>query len=101
MVNPRMPCTPVVCWVIPSAYRMAPGRFLAMVFRNLLNLGRRNAGDTLPHFGRVPRNEHLKAHEDALRIIKAGCDPGATATVKLVAPSLCVVLVLLLIKSAE
>src|SRR5256884_7126911 len=26
MVNARIPCTPVVCWVIPSAYRMAPGR---------------------------------------------------------------------------
>ena len=101
MVNPRMPCTPVVCWVIPSAYRMAPGRFLAMVFRNLLNLGRRNAGDTLPHFGRVPRNERLKAHEDALRIIKARRDLRATAAVQLVPPSLCVVLVLLLIKSAE
>ena len=26
-----MPCTPVVCWVIPSAYRMVAGRFFAIV----------------------------------------------------------------------
>ncbi len=31
IVNDRIPCTPVVCCVIPSAYRIAPGRFAAIV----------------------------------------------------------------------
>ena len=30
-MNARIPWTPVVCWVIPSAYRIDPGRFFAIV----------------------------------------------------------------------
>src|SRR6516164_1597274 len=77
------------------------GPILGHSFSNLLDLCCRDAGDALSGLERVPRNELLEAREDAVQIIQTAGNPWVTAAVELVAPSLCIVLVLLFVKAAK
>src|SRR5262249_41206032 len=70
-------------------------------FRDLLDLRRRDPRDALAHLKGVTRNKLLEVRKNAMRIIQARSDARHPFRIELITPSRDVILMLLLIETAE